>query len=75
MKKPVVQRLLKLMEFRNSYPAFDGEFNLFKSKNTELIIEWVKNDYTATAHIDTRTFRSRITYSDPVASRVVEFDI
>ena len=26
MKRPVVEKLIRLMEFRNSFPAFDGSF-------------------------------------------------
>ncbi len=73
IQKPVVQRLLKLMEFRNSYPAFNGEFTLLKSKDTELTLEWSQKKYTATAHIDVTTYRAKIIYTDPVASRVVDF--
>jgi sucrose phosphorylase len=72
-QKPVVQRLLKLMEFRNSYPAFNGDFTLIKSSDTELILEWGQKKYTATAYIDVATYSCKIIYSDPVASRTVEF--
>jgi len=73
LKKPVVQRLLRLMEFRNSYPAFNGEFTLFKSKDTELHLEWTLKKHTVTAHINVKTYAIKITYTDPVASRLVEF--
>jgi sucrose phosphorylase len=75
VKQPVVQRLLKLMEFRNSYPAFNGEFKLLKSKDTELIVEWTRKEHIATARIDVKSCTARITYSDPVASRKVEFTV
>ncbi len=75
VKKPVVQRLLKLMEFRNSYPAFRGSFTIKESKEDELILEWVKRQYSATAYIDLKDFNSKITYTDPVASRTVDFII
>ena len=75
VKKPVVQRLLKLMEFRNSYPAFKGAFSLHKSKDTELILEWTHKQHVARAHINVKTHATHITYSDPVASRVVDFNV
>ncbi|MCF8092398.1 MAG: sucrose phosphorylase [Desulfotignum sp.] len=75
VKKPVVQRLLKLMKFRNSYPAFNGKFSLLKSKNTELILEWSHKQHVATAHINVKTHTTHITYTDPVASRVVDFSV
>ncbi len=73
IQKPVVQRLLRLMEFRNSYPAFNGEFTLIKSSDTKLILEWCQKKYTATAYIDVKSYSSKITYTDPVASRETEF--
>ncbi len=72
-QKPVVQRLMRLMEFRNSYPAFNGEFNLMKSSDTELILEWSQKKYTATAYINVKDYSAKIVYTDPVASRTVDF--
>lgn len=72
-QKPVVQRLLRLMEFRNSYPAFNGEFTLTKSSDTDLILEWNQKKYTATAYIDVKAYTAKITYTDPVASRETDY--
>ncbi|NNG00837.1 MAG: sucrose phosphorylase [Desulfobacteraceae bacterium] len=73
IRKPAVQRLLKLMEFRNSYPAFNGEFKLHKSPDDRLIISWTLDEYCATAFIDLTKYKTRIAYHDPVAVREVEF--
>lgn len=75
VRKPVVQRLLRLMEFRNNYPAFNGDFTLKKSRDTELILEWTHKAYTVTATISVKTCKTEITYTDPVASRVVDFNV
>ena len=64
---------MRLMEFRNSYPAFNGEFTLLKSSDTELILEWTQKLYTATAYINVKEYNAEITYTDPVASRTTEF--
>ncbi len=62
------------MEFRNSYPAFNGDFTVMKSMNKQLILDWTHKKYTATAFIDVATpGNTKITYTDPVASRVVDF--
>ncbi len=74
IQRPVVQRLLRLMEFRNSYPAFNGDFIVMKSTDKELLLDWTHKKYTATAFIDVETpGNTKITYTDPVASRVVDF--
>jgi sucrose phosphorylase len=75
VEKPVVQRLLKLMEFRNNYPAFEGEFSILKSKDVELNLEWTSKAHRATACINVKTRQMKITYTDTVASRVVDFDV
>ena len=40
----VVQRLLKLIDFRNDYPAFDGNFTVEPSNDTKMILTWKKDD-------------------------------
>lgn len=75
IEKPVVKRLLKLMEFRNSYPAFNGDFKILESEDDQLILEWTKKKYTATAYIDLKNYDTVITYTDPVAVQTVDFKV
>ncbi len=42
IKKPVVGKLMKLMRFRNEYPAFNGKFEMQESNSHELILSWKK---------------------------------
>ena len=51
-KRPVVKKLLALMEFRNTHPAFGGDFLLHDTKPEELIITWQKGDEKATLIAD-----------------------
>ena len=64
IQKPVVQRLLKLMEFRNTYPAFDGQFVIKEAPDDQLELAWNQSPYHATAHIDLNSYVSEITYYD-----------
>ncbi len=75
IEKPVVKRLLKLMEFRNSYPAFNGTFKVIDSEDNQLVLEWTKKNYTATAYIDLQDYKTVITYTDPVAVQTVDFKV
>jgi len=43
MKRNVVKRLMKLMEFRNNYPIFDGKFSVGGSDDKNLIFRWRKD--------------------------------
>jgi sucrose phosphorylase len=70
--KEVVQRLLKLIRFRNEYEAFQGEFRVVESPEHELCLEWTHGDKHCTLHIDLRTYRSVIRYTD-VAGSMTEY--
>ena len=58
----VVQRLLKLIDFRNEYPAFDGEFTVEPSNDNEIILTWKKADKYCTLNVDLTTSKSTIKY-------------
>jgi sucrose phosphorylase len=66
VQRPVVQRLMRLMAFRSSYPVFDGEFFVEEAESEHrLAMMWQKDSYQATLHIDLTTYDARITYFDP----------
>ena len=73
MQKPVVKRLLKLMEFRNTFPAFNGEFRIHDSADTEIVLSWTLEGHQATAFIDLVNYQTRIQYHDAAANRSDEF--
>jgi len=58
LKRPVVQRLLALMMFRNTHPAFTGSFHIGLTGNGEMRIRWVADDASIEARLDVanRTF-------------------
>jgi len=40
LRKPIVQRLLRLMQLRNTHPAFNGDFRLEESDSETLRLRW-----------------------------------
>lgn len=64
VKRPVVEKLLKLMKFRNEYPAFDGDFLLEDCGEKELVIVRTSGGYQARLWCDFETKECRITYYD-----------
>jgi sucrose phosphorylase len=64
IQKPVVQRLMRLMTFRNTYPAFNGEFSIEESPENELILTRSHGKYQATVHIDLNDYKTVVTYLD-----------
>ena len=62
-KKPVVQKLLKLIKFRNSHPAFNGEFFLKSSSHESLIIKWEKGGDWAKIEVDFSNLSYNISFT------------
>lgn len=73
IQKPVVQRLIRLMEFRNSYPAFDGELTIEDSREDELILSYAYEEYKTTAFIDLKSYKTKIKYFDKNSGSFKEF--
>ncbi|TDO94390.1 sucrose phosphorylase [Halanaerobium saccharolyticum] len=65
VKRPVVQKLIKLMEFRNYYPAFDGDYTIHDSESEEnLKISWQKGETEAHLNADFSSCSFEIKYFD-----------
>lgn len=62
VNKNVVQRLLKLIDFRNDYPAFDGEFMVYESNDSDIKLGWKKDNKECALYIDLNTYKSYIEY-------------
>lgn len=64
MERPVVQRLLKLMRFRNAHPAFDGKFSVLESDQTKLSLSWKLGNEYCELRIDLSTMDAIIHFTD-----------
>ena len=64
-KKPVVQRLLRLIRFRNECPAFDGEFSVTDCEDYRLILGWEKKQHKVSLSVEFLTKKYRITSEYP----------
>lgn len=62
LEKDVVQRLMKLTTFRNTYDAFNGEFSLVDTSHQEVRLEWKKDMLSCTLFIDLNTKQTVIEY-------------
>lgn len=70
VKRPVVRRLMKLMEFRSTYPAFKGEFQIEETPEDQLGLTWQLPPYKATLNVDLRNYACRIRYYDGRSRRM-----
>jgi sucrose phosphorylase len=73
IQKPVVRRLLRLMEFRNSYRAFDGQFAIEDTPDDQLHLSWTQTPCRAVLHVNLRTYATRIAYYDEEKKTTAEF--
>ena len=64
IEKQVVQRLLKLIRFRNEYDAFNGEFKVLDSADNEIHLRWENEDKCCRLFINLKTNKSLIYYID-----------
>ncbi|EKN69740.1 sucrose phosphorylase [Neobacillus bataviensis LMG 21833] len=64
LEKDVVQRLLKLIRFRNEYDAFNGEFKVIESSDDEIRLSWHQAEKWCTLFIDLKSNKSVIDYLD-----------
>lgn len=62
LEKTVVQRLLKLIRFRNDYAAFQGEFEVLEAPEDELRLKWKNEEKQCTLYVDLKTNVSKIVY-------------
>jgi sucrose phosphorylase len=74
-EKPVVQRLLRLMRFRSSHPAFNGELSIPDTADDQIELVWTHQDARATASIDLRTYETRVSYSYGGPDPIQEFTV
>jgi len=64
LEKDVVRRLIKLINFRNEYEAFAGEFKVLDSKEDEIILSWAKENAWCRLFIDLKDNKTTIEYVD-----------
>lgn len=69
-RKPVVQKLCKMMRFYNEYPAFSGEMTLPEQEENQLVILWTKDDYQVRLDADLMTNQFTISYLEDGKTRV-----
>lgn len=63
MDTPLFSKLKGLMLFRNTHPAFDGDFYLMDSGDDILNIKWTNGSHWAELTIDLKIMESVITHS------------
>ena len=70
LERPVVQRLMALMRFRNSHAAFaQGQFRLHSSIDSALVMSWEGEGTWARLEVDLNFRKALIYYHDPLTGQ------
>jgi sucrose phosphorylase len=69
-RRDVVQRLLRLIRFRNVYPAFQGTFRVLPGRDSELRMAWQQDAASCTLSVDFSTCRAVIEHIDAAGKTV-----
>ncbi len=70
VRKPVVSKLIKMIQLRNTHPAFNGKFSINPSGDQEISMTWTNRDAYATLFVDLVNETSIISYSDSSGKEV-----
>ncbi|TMV43907.1 sucrose phosphorylase [Paenibacillus mesophilus] len=70
LEKEVVQRLLKLIRFRNTYDAFNGAFRVISSADDEVRLSWHKEKASCELHVNLNTYQAMIQYVDEKGCKI-----
>ena len=69
LQRPVVRSLFDLIRFRNSHPAFGGEFQLLPCDDTSIQIEWRRDAEWARLSVDLESMSASVAHSAAGAHR------
>ena len=64
LERPLIRSLLKLISLRSNHPAFNGEFELIKTQDHILHIEWINENEQAALFIDLSIKQMDIYFSE-----------
>jgi sucrose 6(F)-phosphate phosphorylase len=75
VQRPVVKKLVELIEFRNAHPAFNGVFEMDKSNDHEITLTWKNQDLFARLYVNFLNMSAEISYLDPYSMKVQKMDL
>ena len=64
MSQTVVSKLIDLIKFRNTYPAFNGRFKVGISDDNELNLSWMNGDLSTKLVVKLTPLSAMITYNE-----------
>lgn len=72
VQRPVVKKLVELISFRNSHPAFEGTFDVGVCNDSEIVMSWNVSDNYARLIIDLENLSAEIIYNDSLDNKMTK---
>jgi len=72
LNRTVVQKLIKLIKFRNSHSSFNGNFTLKNTNSDSLVLNWKNETDWSTIIVDYTTLTFKISYSEESSEKVLK---
>jgi sucrose phosphorylase len=73
LERPVVQRLMGLIQLRNSHPAFQGGFKLLLFSEHAIAMEWRLGDEFTSLEVNFKTSGGQLRYSESTNIQTLHF--
>ena len=70
----IVRKLLRLIQLRNTHPAFDGEFRINNCSDKEISLAWINGEQQASLSVDLMKGVSTISFTNLDSDRIVVFE-
>jgi sucrose phosphorylase len=64
VRRSVVKKLIHMIQFRNTHPAFNGTFKINQCSDLEISITWTNRKKYATLQVNLTNNTSKISYTD-----------
>ena len=75
LNREVVQRLLKLIRFRNEHPAFDGEFEVVKTSDDQLALKWQLDHLQCKLRVDLQTNETTVEFTEEKTAKMMLYRV
>jgi len=75
VQRSVVKKLIELIQFRNTNPAFNGVFEVGQCDDATIILSWNDQGSYARLSVDLISLTGEITYNDPQSDGNIIFNL
>lgn len=73
LEKEIVKALITLIKFRNTHASFQGELEVIKAKDSQLVMRWNLGTHWSELHIDFNSEVLKIRYSKDNEIKMLDF--